>query len=243
VRGQRVDASAAQRFDAITDYHGNRIAAADGAAGSYRPLAPDALYLKADDWAAAVRDRPIHLVTPFDAPDAPGVIDMNVHAARDFAPERAADANVYALVAAHLAAEQRAGRRTIIASYSQGARDRLAGLLREHGAAGLVEVDGWQAALGAATPRPGAANPATALIVLPIDSGFVSDGISLLSEQDILGERLVRRAKRRKSADAFLAELATLGVGDLVVHLDHGIGRYEGLTSIPVGQARMTASR
>src|SRR3546814_18514188 len=53
----------------------------------------------------------------------------------------------------------------------------------------------------------------------------------------MLGDRLVRRARRRKSADAFLAELATLAPGDLVVHLDHGIGRYEGLTSIPVGSS------
>jgi transcription-repair coupling factor (superfamily II helicase) len=51
----------------------------------------------------------------------------------------------------------------------------------------------------------------------------------------MLGDRLVRRRKRRKSADAFLSELATLSPGDLVVHADHGIGRYEGLTRIPVG--------
>ncbi len=262
LRGHRVDASAAQRFEAINDYHGNRVAAAEGAAGSYRPLAPDALYLTATEWSAAEKARPIHLTTPFDAPEAPGVIDLNVHAARDFAPERAADANVYALVAAHLAAEQRAGRRTIIASYSAGARDRLAGLLREHGATGLVSSESWQEALGLTAPLPLAGGAgggqeqqerndtgppltppasgrgtATALVVLPIDSGFSSDAISLLSEQDILGERLVRRQKRRKSADAFLAELATLSVGDLVVHIDHGIGRYEGLTSIPVGQS------
>src|SRR3546814_1371250 len=70
-------------------------------------------------------------------------------------------------------------------------------------------------------------------------SGWSSDVCSSdrLTEQVILGERLVRRQKRRKSADAFLAELATLSVGDLVVHLDHGIGRYEGLTQIPVGSS------
>jgi transcription-repair coupling factor (superfamily II helicase) len=59
----------------------------------------------------------------------------------------------------------------------------------------------------------------------------------VLTEQDMLGDRLIRRRKRRKSADAFLAELATLSPGDLVVHSDHGIGRYVGLTSVPVGQS------
>jgi transcription-repair coupling factor (superfamily II helicase) len=59
----------------------------------------------------------------------------------------------------------------------------------------------------------------------------------VLTEQDMLGDRLVRRRKRKKSADAFLNELATLTPGDLVVHADHGIGRYEGLTQIPVGKS------
>ncbi|NWP01077.1 hypothetical protein GY973_23620, partial [Escherichia coli] len=61
--------------------------------------------------------------------------------------------------------------------------------------------------------------------------------VAVLTEQDMLGDRLVRRSRRRKSTDAFLNELATLSPGDLVVHVDHGIGRYEGLTQIPVQKA------
>src|SRR3546814_19162784 len=75
------------------------------------------------------------------------------------------------------------------------------------------------------------------LIVLPLDHGFTAPDVAVLTEQDMLGDRLVRRAKRKKSADAFLAELATLSPGDLVVHMDHGIGRHEGLTPIPVAKA------
>ena len=60
--------------------------------------------------------------------------------------------------------------------------------------------------------------------------------VAVLTEQDMLGDRLVRRRKKRKAAAAFLEELATLSPGDLVVHQDHGIGRYEGLTQIPVSK-------
>jgi len=264
LRGHRTDATADTRFEAIRDYHANRVAAEQEQAGSYRPLAPDALYLNADEWRALEAARPVHVVTPFDVPEAANILDLETFAARDFTPERTADLNVYDKVADHLSDERRKGRKTIIASYSTGARDRLAGLLKEHGVTGLVQADTWQEALGAALPsraregsgeglsaegaaletRPPLTPPASgrgtgtvALVVLPLDHGFASDAISLLTEQDILGERLVRRQKRRKSADAFLAELATLSVGDLVVHLDHGIGRYEGLTSIPVGNS------
>ena len=262
LRGHRTDATADTRFEAIRDYHANRVAAEQEQAGSYRPLAPDALYLNADEWRALEAARPVHVVTPFDVPEAANILDLKTFAARDFTPERTADLNVYDKVADHLSDERRKGRRTIIASYSTGARDRLAGLLKEHGVTGLVQADTWQEALGLSSPLPlaggGGGGPTSepasetsptpnpsrkregnnvALVVLPLDHGFASDAISLLTEQDILGERLVRRQKRRKSADAFLAELATLSVGDLVVHLDHGIGRYEGLTSIPVGNS------
>ena len=234
LRGHRSEATAETRFAAITDYHANRVAAEKESTGSYRPLAPETLYLTESEWASATTSRPIHIITPFDVAPSPTVIDLETFAARDFTPERAADLNIYDKVADHLSDERRKGRRTIIASYSGGARDRLSGLLREHGVTSLAPADGWQDALGTASAESGGA---TAMVVLPLDHGFASDAISLLTEQDILGERLVRRQKRRKSADAFLAELATLSVGDMVVHLDHGIGRYEGLTSIPVGNS------
>jgi transcription-repair coupling factor (superfamily II helicase) len=234
LRGHRTDQAAETRFAAIADYHANRVAAERESPGSYRPLAPETLYLTEGEWAGASSDRPIHIVTPFDVPPAATVIDLETFAARDFTPERTADLNVYDKVADHLSDERRKGRRTIIASYSGGARERLSGLLRDHGVTSLAPADSWQDALGTASADAGGA---TAMVVLPLDHGFASDAISLLTEQDILGERLVRRQKRRKSADAFLAELATLSVGDLVVHLDHGIGRYEGLTQIPVGSS------
>jgi transcription-repair coupling factor (superfamily II helicase) len=234
LRGHRSEATAETRFAAIADYHANRVAAERESPGSYRPLSPETLYLTEAEWAGATKERPIHIVTPFDVPPAATVIDLETFAARDFTPERTADLNVYDKVADHLSDERRKGRRTIIASYSGGARERLSGLLRDHGVTSLAPVDGWQDALGTASAESGGA---TAMVVLPLDHGFASDAISLLTEQDILGERLVRRQKRRKSADAFLAELATLSVGDMVVHLDHGIGRYEGLTSIPVGNS------
>jgi len=225
------DAAASARFDAITDYHANRIAAASAAPGAYRPLAPDQLYLTAGEWADLKTALAIHHSTAFHEPDSNSVIDFGIDGPRDFAPERAQNANVYAALADYLAREATLGRKRIIASYSIGARERLSGLLADVKVSRIALADSWQEALGAA------AKGLVALVVLPLDHGFATPDIALLSEQDILGDRLVRRARRRKSADAFLAELTSLSPGDLVVHMEHGIGRYEGLTSIPVGNA------
>jgi transcription-repair coupling factor (superfamily II helicase) len=223
------DAGAAEaRFEAIADYYENRRRAQSADPGSYRPLEPETLYLSREDWQQVIEDRPLHLATPFHEPESERVIDFGVDAARDFAPERSQNVNVYEAVVEHVAALRRAGKKVVLASYSAGARERLKGLLADHGLKKAVEADTWQQAQGAAAG-------AVALAVLPLDHGFTSRDVALLTEQDMLGDRLVRRRKRRKSADAFLSELATLTPGDLVVHADHGIGRYEGLTQIPVG--------
>ena len=221
------DAGAAEaRFEAVADYYDNRTRAQSTDAGSYRPLAPETLYLARDEWEALAVGRPLHLVTPFHLPAGAAVVDFGVAAPRDFGPERAQGANLYTAVAEHVASLK--GKKIVLASYSAGSRERLKGLLAEHGLGKAVEVESWREALAAR---------ATALAVIPLDHGFTSPDVALLTEQDMLGDRLVRRRKRRQGADAFLAELATLSPGDLVVHADHGIGRYEGLTQIPVQKA------
>ena len=230
VRDAGVIAAAEQRFDAITDYHGNRVQAQRSDPGSYRPLPADALYLTAKEFADRANAIPTHQTTQFHEPGSATVLDFNVDGPRDFGAERSSGVNVYEAVVHHVRTLQKDGKKPILASYSIGARERLAALLEDHGLKGAVKVDTWQQAQGVATN-------AVALLVLQLDHGFTAPSVALLTEQDMLGDRLVRRKKRKKSADAFLAEMAMLTPGDLVVHVDHGIGRYEGLTSIPVGQS------
>ena len=139
---------------------------------------------------------------PFPQPESDKVIDFGVEGPRDFAPERAQNVNVYEAVAQHVAKLRKDKKKVVLASYTAGARERLAGLLEDHGLKSLKLADSWQEALGARTDA--------ALIVLPLDHGFNAPDVAVLTEQDMLGDRLVRRKKRRKSADAFLAELAAL---------------------------------
>ncbi|UVO49550.1 transcription-repair coupling factor [Sphingomonas sp. SUN019] len=230
VRDHGVAAAAESRLESIADYYENRKRAEAAQPGSYRALPAKTLYLDDAEWQAALITTTAHLVTPFHEPESAKVLDFQVDGPRDFAPERAAHENVYEAVVAHIAKLRRDGVKPVLASYSIGARDRLSALLTDHGLTGAKPVETWQQALGVGETQ-------VALIVLPLDHGFAAPGVSVLTEQDMLGDRLVRRAKRRKSADAFLAELATLSPGDLVVHVDHGIGRYIGLTQIPVARA------
>ena len=223
--------AADERLSDIGDYFATRGETSGKSAGSYRPLDPAALYLTRAELDARLAGWPIHRSDIFAQPESLSVIDFGFAGARDFAPERARGENVYEAAASYLHSVARSGRKAIIAAYSAGSRARIVSILGEARAPAPALAESWQQALGLA------AKSVPAALVLSLESGFASAEIELITEQDILGDRLVRRKKRRKDADAFLAELSALTPGDLVVHMEHGIGRYEGLQSIPVGKS------
>jgi transcription-repair coupling factor (superfamily II helicase) len=103
-------------------------------------------------------------------------------------------------------------------------------VLADHGLANLTPVPSWQAAQ--ALPRP-----QVALAVLGLESGFETADAAVISEQDILGDRLVRPRRAGRKPENFIAEATSLAAGDLVVHVDHGIGRFVGLRAIEAAGA------
>ncbi len=234
-----VEEARAARLAAIADHYAARREGLGGGrtgieAAIYRPVPPERTYLDEAGWEGLLAGRAVVEIAPFRVAEAPGrvVIDAGGRPARDFAEARAdPSTNLFDAAATYLGQEAKAGRRVVIACYGAGSRDRLADLLRDHGAERLARVDGWAEAeaLG-----PGEAG----LAVLGIDRGFECADLVVLSEQDLLGERMARRARpRRRAADAFIAEASSLAPGDLVVHADHGIGRFERLETLTLEDA------
>ncbi|MFZ9394692.1 MAG: transcription-repair coupling factor [Erythrobacter sp.] len=220
-----------ERFRDIADYHQARQKTSGQSAGSYRPLSESALYLAAEEFAQLAGTHKLHRGVIFAEPEGATVIDFGFASGRDFAPERARGDNVYELAASHLKAIGKAGKRPLLAAYSSGSRARIASILEEAGCR-VALADSWQHALGlSAKGQPVA-------MVLPLETGFANVELELLTEQDLLGDRLVRRRKKRKDSEAFLAELQALARGDLVVHVEHGIGKYLGLEPIAVGKSQ-----
>ncbi|HJQ58938.1 MAG TPA: CarD family transcriptional regulator, partial [Vineibacter sp.] len=139
--------------------------------------------------------------------------------------------NLFDAVAGHIGDSHKAGRRVLVAGFSDGSVERLRGLLRDHGVAAPTPVPD----IGMAQALPAGA---VGMAVLPVDNGFVLGELEVISEEDILGDRLVRPKPKRRPSERFIAEASALGEGDLVVHREHGIGRYEGLVAIEVGGAK-----
>ncbi len=219
-------AARAARWAALAEQYDARasaLAAKSRLGTVYKPVPPGELYLDDAAWEAAVAARPLHQLSALPQPLGPGVIDAGGRIGRDFAPERQQESlSLFGALATHVAARRRKGD-VVIASYSAGARERLSGLLADSGVTDAREI------ARAADLR---GDNGLALAVWPLEHGFEAPGLTVIAEQDVLGDRLIRAPRRRKRAENFLTEAAGLTPGDLVVHVDHGIGRYRGLETI-----------
>ena len=224
--------AAHERFAQIADYYDARQQAldADRAGTIYKPLAPGRLYLTEDQWKARLEAGALARLSSFADPGA-AALDAGTRQGRNFAPERnEAEANVFDAVTKHVHALQGAGKRVVIAMWSEGSRDRMSHVLADHGLANLANVTDYPDVL----KRP---KSEIALGVLGLESGFETGDLAVIGEQDILGDRLVRRRRASKRPEDFIAEVTSLDAGDLVVHVDHGIGRFVGLQTIEAGGA------
>ena len=199
----------------------------------YKPVAPTHLYLSTEEVEQRAAERVSAELTPFEVPETSGkaLRHAGAHAGRSFAEERAdPNANVFEHAVNYIADLRAAGRRVVIAGWSEGSLDRLSQVLIEHNLGNLKKVATLDEV---AKLKAGEAG----LAVLPLEAGFQTPEMVVVAEQDILGDRLIRRGKRRKKASDFIAEVSALSAGDVVVHADHGIGRFVGLRTIEAAGA------
>ncbi|WP_099556347.1 transcription-repair coupling factor [Hartmannibacter diazotrophicus] len=223
-----------ERLKTVVDYYEARLDAwKSGQAGGapYKPVEPASLYLTGDDMQAAFASRPMVRLSPFQVPEVgKKVVDFGGKQGRTFAAERAGgDVNVFDALVAHFRGVRDSGRRILLACWSEGSRERLSQVLADHGVQKAEVVETLEAARALPTHVLG-------LAVLGIETGFETADLVVIGEQDVLGDRLIQGARRKKAKNA-LTEVASLSEGDLVVHVDHGIGRFIGLKTIEAAGA------
>ena len=80
-----------------------------------------------------------------------------------------------------------------------------------------------------------------AITIAPLDDGLLLQDVALIAESPLFGQRIMQRRRREKGRDAgenVIKNLTELREGAPVVHIDHGVGRYQGLVTLEIeGQA------
>jgi len=224
------------RLEMIEDHYQARKGPGRDGEVPYRPVPPERLYLDRAGWDEMLAGGPLLRFDPFPQADAANGIDAGGRPGRLYSDVRAAGENVFAAFREQAQTQANQGQQPVLAAWTKGSRERLANLLRENKIPAQA-VDDWTAARRL---PPGV----VALAVYGVERGFIGpaagkmrNAIALTGEQDLLGERISRPPRRRKRADQFIADATEIAEGDLVVHQDHGIGRYDGLETIAVSSA------
>ncbi len=212
------------RWDSIADQYSNRHEALTSKArldSVYKPAPPGLLYLDDAAWDAQIGPRRVLSFHPLPQASGPGVIDAGGRIGRSFSPERQqTEVSLFKALSDHINAT-RQETQVVIASYSDGARERLSGLIEDEGLADARPIADFR-------DMPHGTG-GVFLTVWPLEHGFTGDGLTVISEQDVLGDRLIRQTRKKRRAENFLTEAQSLSPGDLIVHIDHGIGVYRGL--------------
>lgn len=236
--------AAAERSKLVQDYYEARQSSASPGKSQisqgtpYKPVPPDMLYLSAESFNAALVSRNAVRLSPFSEHEGEArqviTVDarLGVRWAKN-ATETTSDAervNVFDLAVKYIADRRAKGAKVLVSAWSEGSLDRLLQVLAEHGLANIKPI---KALSELNSLKPGEAASA----VLSLESGFETGNLVVIGEQDILGDRMVRRSKRRKRGADFIAEVAGLDEGSIVVHAEHGIGRFIGLRTIEAAGA------
>ncbi|MEY2843553.1 MAG: transcription-repair coupling factor, partial [Pseudomonadota bacterium] len=130
----------------------------------------------------------------------------------------------------------RTPHRVLVIAESPGRRESLHELLRDHQMA-MPSIDSLEAFAASEHPR--------AMVVAPLAAGFTwadgaAPGITFITETELFDASPATRRRRKNDqatdVDSLIKDLSELNVGDPVVHSNHGIGRYQGLVNLDLGE-------
>lgn len=188
-------------------------------ADAQRPVLPVSdLFLDAEHFFTALK--------PFVRFEAK--IDLSITYNPNVIVDRKAD-NPVEKLERFLTDEKVRGHRTLLLSASLGRRETMAQLFKRFGL-NIPYVDDFEEFLTSDEP--------VMLGVGALYQGFFLEGINVLTESELYATP-IRHQRRRQTkttnVDTLIRDLAELKIGDPVVHLVHGIGRYAGLETINTG--------
>ncbi|MBB5572518.1 MULTISPECIES: transcription-repair coupling factor [Rhizobium] len=243
VTDHTVREAAEERSKLVFDYYDARLNSGQAAKGQmaqgtpYKPVTPGQLYLDGNTFAKALDAFNAMRISPFNEHEgeARRVVSVDARQGPRWARSSTESAdservNVFDAVVKHIADRRAAGGKVLISAWTEGSLDRLLQVLAEHGLARVKTIEAFKD-IGSLEKGEAAA------AVLSLEAGFEAGDLVVIGEQDILGDRMVRRSKRRKRAADFISEVAGLDEGSIVVHAEHGIGRFVGLRTIEAAGA------
>ncbi len=228
ILSQHFDTALASKTESIADYYSARLQSLSIKQNTddliYRPIKPELMYLTKEAFEQIIHQKSVVFLSNLSLPDDKDTINLKVIPSRDFTySKNISQSNIYEELKDYLSANAKLKR--IIAFSTLGMREKFISMADEYAIKNIVAAQNHQDALKIANAKK------IALIVLDISHGFKTDELCLISESEIFGVRQKSRTRKVKAED-FISDISSLNVGELVVHIEHGLGRFMGLENV-----------
>jgi transcription-repair coupling factor (superfamily II helicase) len=182
----------------------------------YHPVPPPLFFLTEKEWDKALKREIVREIVPFQTGSEESVLHGEARQAPQLSVHGQQNpAAIYEVLKTTLQEWRKEKKKIILACYSEGSKERIRQLCEDH-----------EVAVGDVT-----------FAVLALAHGFVANDMVVLTEQDLLGDRLTRSPKRKRRVENIIMNASELSVGDFVVHVEHGIGKFDGLVTLTVDGA------
>lgn len=211
-------------FQSRKDYDDNKLSKVEN---KYFSIEPSNLYQNKEEYNKNLRSRNCIRISPFKKPDA---INLNGKASSKYSNIKSnrSDSSSYENLKSDILDFTKKNKKIIIACSSLGSSERVSKILINNGIlSNFKNLESFK----------NIDQKNIYLTVLNLNSGFHFDDYIFISEQDIFGEKFYRPRIIRK-AENFIREISSVMPGDAVVHIDHGIGRFENLSTLEINNAK-----
>lgn len=219
----QINSALDDHLEAISDYYKARSQPVSKQGAQYHAAPPSLLYLSKEDISELWKTSKAITFSPFSLEPSPAHINLPFKSAPPL--KTAATATLTPIQAFHAFAQNTPEKISVLCN-SEGSANRLSNMLE----AEKIPHQSIQNMLDEQALQAGMIG----LGVLPTATGMRAPDIVIFSEQDVLGERIIRTQKKRKTSEIFMLEAAGFDTGELVVHREHGIGRFDGLITVDV---------
>ena len=211
-------------FQSRKEYDENKLSKIEN---KYFSIEPSYLYQEKEEYEKNLASKNCVQISPFKKPNAKN-LNGKVSSKYSNVKSQRNDSSSYEGLKKDIDIYIRENKKIIFACSSAGSSERVAKILTNNGV--LNDLKNLESFNDINQDN-------IYITVLNLNNGFHFEDYIFISEQDIFGEKFYRPRIIRK-AENFIREISSVMPGDAVVHVDHGIGRFENLSTLEINNAK-----